>query len=143
MIVIFDLDGTLADDGHRQHHLEASPQDWDAYYAAAPADAPIWPVIRTMAALQRLRHNVEIWTGRPESQRSSTTLWLERHGIGTSGLRLRMRPDRDYRPANEVKGEWLVEVRRPPDLVFDDRSKCVRWWRERGILCMQVADHDY
>ena len=142
MTVIFDLDGTLADDSHRQHHLVACPQEWDAYHAAAPSDGPIWPVLRTMSELRR-HHDVEIWTGRLEKQRNATVMWLERHGVGTAGLRLRMRPDADYRPANEVKGAWLTDMRTPPDLAFDDRSKCVRWWREQGILCVQVADHDY
>ena len=32
MFVVFDLDGTLADDLHRQHHLEGDEPDWAAYF---------------------------------------------------------------------------------------------------------------
>ena len=55
------------------------------------------------------------------------------------------RAEGDYRPDTEVKGEWLAscpEGERPV-LVFDDRTKTVAWWREQGIMCAQVAQHDY
>ena len=43
-LVIFDLDGTLANADHRQYLIERTPKDWDAYFAClCPKDAPNWP----------------------------------------------------------------------------------------------------
>ena len=51
-LVIFDLDGTLANADHRQYLIDRTPKDWDAYFALSVADAPNWPVIRTFWALE-------------------------------------------------------------------------------------------
>ena len=146
MFVVFDLDGTLADDTHRQHFLEQSPADWIGYFAACSGDG----VIAGMDALfDRLSYadvddvwRIEIWTGRPREYRDQTMAWLEMFHVVPDSLR--MRPTGDFRPDTEVKGEWLAECGdNRPDLVFDDRTKSVAWWRSQGITCLQAADHNF
>lgn len=44
-IVIFDIDGTLANAEHRVHHLQKEPKDWDAFFAGCTQDTPIEPVM--------------------------------------------------------------------------------------------------
>ena len=142
MFVVFDLDGTLADDTHRQHHIAGEERDWDAYFAACKDDAPLWPTIGVLQMMVSLNHRVEIWTGRSESCREQTERWL----TYVLGLEIRplMRAEGDHRPDTVVKGEWLMLCGdRRPDLIFDDRSKSVAFWREQGITCYQVAQHDY
>ena len=151
MFVVFDLDGTLADDTHRHHFLDQTPKDWDGYFAACGGDAPIQSVVDTLKALYRDSHRIEIWTGRSDSVREITEHWFDgplySHLdplVAMPGIILRMRPAGDFRPDTEVKGEWLAECGNDrPDLVFDDRTKSVAWWREQGITCLQVAQHDY
>ena len=148
MLAVFDLDGTLSDDGHRQHFLHQSPRDWDGYFGACDADKPIEPVVSVMRGLWGLGHihvshpqqwDIEIWTGRPEAYREQTVAWLKRYGLRWD--RLRMRADGDLRPAWTCKSEWLVDGK--PDLMFDDQAAAVGYWRSIGIVCLQVADHDY
>ena len=145
MFIVFDLDGTLADDTHRQHHITGDVRDWDAYFAACGDDEPIQNVGEILRALERKGHQVEIWTGRNNHWREVTRQWLDTHRMnGLAGLVLRMRADGDFRPDTEVKGEWLAECGdHPPDLIFDDRTKSVAFWRSQGITCLQVAQHDY
>ena len=148
MFVVFDLDGTLADDTHRQHFLEQTPKDWDGYFSACGDDTPIWPVRGLWSMINACGHRVEIWTGRSDKYLHETEEWLQYHlypaeAWGIKRWTIRMRPDGDFRPDTEVKGEWLAECGPPPDLVFDDRTKSVAWWREQGITCLQVAQHDY
>ena len=65
MFVVFDLDGTLADDSEREEYLKTDPPQWGAYFSACSDDAPIWPMINTLNALAARRDSrVEIWTGR-------------------------------------------------------------------------------
>ena len=142
MFIVFDLDGTLADDTHRQHHIVGEERDWDAYFAACEGDVPLWPTIGVLQMMVHCGHRVEIWTGRSESCRGQTERWLSR----VLGLEIwpLMRAEGDHRPDTVVKGEWLDGCgASPPDLVFDDRSKSVAFWREQGITCYQVAQHDY
>ena len=92
MLIVFDLDGTLSDDSHRQHYVAKPNRDFKSYYAGMSLDKPIVPVVNTMLALAA-RHDVEIWTGRPEQYRQCTVDWL----LGIPYIRLRMRADGDNR----------------------------------------------
>ena len=68
MLAVSDMDGTVADDTHRQHHLEGDEPDWDAYFDdcdADPANAQLCLLITTLYE-SLTWHRVEIWTGRPE-----------------------------------------------------------------------------
>ena len=158
MFIVFDLDGTLADDTQRQHYLHSSPTDKDAYYQACDDDLPIKIMARLFRSLMEAdpSHHIEIWTGRPGRVRFKTERWLrecdlywDRHRPGYH-CKVRMRKDGDHRDVIKVKGEWLAEVRgsddqlmNEVDLVFDDRTTSVKWWRSEGITCLQNADHDY
>ena len=152
MFIVFDLDGTLTDDSHRHHLITGDTKDWDGYYKQCAGDAVVKPIreifrsfanqeATTLGNIRVKAHNVEIWTGRSVAVKEQTQMWLYYHGIVPSVLR--MRPEDDYRRDTELKREWLEECKTPPDLVFDDRTRSVEWWRAQGIICCQVAQHDY
>ena len=149
MRVVFDLDGTLADDEHRQHYLEQTPKDWDRYFALCGDDKPIWPAIGVLKSLHKSGHLIEIWTGRTAGVRIQTRDWLERYRVfGWHGslFPLLMRPIGDYTQDIELKGRWLNQARkqnRHPDLVFEDRTRVVEFWRSEGVPCFQVAAGDF
>ena len=52
-----------------------------------------------------------------------------------------MRPERNFRPDEPLKLEWLnnMDWKDNVEAVFDDRDKVVNMWRENGLTCMQVA----
>ena len=141
MFVVFDLDGTLALTEHRNHHLEKDPKDWDAFHAACGDDAPNWPVIAVYNALAAAGARVVIWTGRSSAVGNETMEWLIRHQVGAGGEvnEMVMRNADDFRSAQELKGVWLSEEPEPPHLAFDDNPGMVKWWREQGVVCMQVV----
>jgi phosphoglycolate phosphatase-like HAD superfamily hydrolase len=149
MFVIFDLDGTLADCEHRQHHVRAfdldggepGAVDWDAFYRACVHDKPIRHAINTMAALRNAGAAVEIWTGRSDLVLGETIDWLARHGVPRVGIR--MRPHGDHQPDHKLKGFWLRHAATRPDLVFEDRARVVAMWRAEGIPCYQVAPGEF
>ena len=144
MFVVFDLDGTLANDSHRRHFVEQRPRDYASYHAGISQDPSVGPLVELshmLIASRTNRNRVEIWTGRPEEFREETEAWLWR--IGASYSKLLMRPDdQRTRPVNEIKGEWL-ETHGRPDLIFDDRDKGVEFWRSKGLLCVQVKLKEY
>ena len=141
LFVVFDLDGTLADDSHRQHFLQHEPKAWQEYFAACGRDVPIRQMIRVLNDMSHRGSQVEIWTGRNEDVRPETERWLTDHHVAHD--RLRMRHRRTIGQQTELKAEWLVEASRKPDLVFDDNMTAVRWWRGRGILTAALTEEGY
>lgn len=143
MKVIFDLDGTLAMTEHRAHFLNrpSKEKDWRSFYAACDKDDPCHPIIRTLSALWSTGADVEIWSGRSKEVADKTHDWLSRHGI--AHIPIKMREEGDHRADTVLKAEWLDECDQKPSLVFEDRASVVAMWRERGIICCQVAPGDF
>lgn len=138
MFVVFDMDGTLSDPAHRLHHLE--DKDWDSFYDECGGDAPIEHMCEVFHAMDTLGHKIEIWTGRRESCREDTENWLDRNILPIPPIR--MRANDDHRHDVTVKGEWIEKYGRP-DLVFEDRNSMVKFYRDCGIPCVQVAEGDF
>ncbi|WP_351227264.1 HAD family acid phosphatase [Streptomyces sp. NPDC002133] len=123
-LAVFDLDGTVAETGHRQHYLERKPRDWDGFFAAAPDDAPLADGVRLVAEAAD-ECEVMYLTGRPERCRVATVKWLEQHGLPTG--RIWMRRNDDRRPARTTKLEILRRLSRTREirmLVDDDELVC-------------------
>jgi phosphoglycolate phosphatase-like HAD superfamily hydrolase len=123
-LAVVDIDGVVADVRHRLRHVRRTPRDWDAFFAAAVHDPP-HP--EGVAVVERLAddHEVVFLTGRPEWLRADTRAWLARHGL--DGHRLLMRPERDRRPAAQVKLRLLRELARGRTVavVVDDDADVV------------------
>jgi hypothetical protein len=145
--VIFDVDGTLADVGHRVHHLEGEQKDWSAFFAAMRADPVIEPVARLAQILAAQRGSgmvdaVLVVTARPDTgnYKQVTEDWLAAAGIVYDGIY--MRAGGDFRPDPVVKAELLQNILEDgfdPFLVVDDRPQVVAMWRSFGLVCLQCA----
>ena len=136
-MIIFDLDGTLADCEHRRHFVDGtrSTPDWKSFYEACDEDEPIEAVSKIFDDLA-VDNEIEIWSGRCESVREKTLEWFCNY-IPYSGQKIKMRPIGDNTPDDQLKERWLDEVvreNRTIEFVFDDRPKVVRMWRRRGIF---------
>ncbi|WP_369174293.1 hypothetical protein AB5J49_42895 [Streptomyces sp. R28] len=123
-LAVFDLDNTLADTGHRQHFLERTPRDWDAFFAAAPKDPPLAQGVALVLESAK-ECEVRYLTGRPERCRRDTLDWLAAHGLPEG--RVYMRRNDDRRPARRTKLEILPRLagtREIRVLVDDDELVC-------------------
>lgn len=149
MFVVFDLDGTLADADHRNPLIMGPTanrhKNWEEYYARCEYDPPVAPIIALWHALECAGHRLEIWTGRSIGVKDKTITWLARYGIYNPEIL--MRPLDDHRPDTELKGEWLATtmVRGPgkPDMVIEDRTRMINFWRSMGIIALQCAPGDF
>lgn len=142
-IVIFDLDGTLANIEHRLHHIQSDPlkANWDAFYEACDQDKPIQEMIEIMLALDSVGCFIWVVSGRSEAVRDKTLQWLRRHAIQPEFLL--MRPANDYTPDDELKERWIKEgkiILADVMCVFEDRARVVEMWRRYGLRVLQVAD---
>jgi hypothetical protein len=145
--IVFDIDGTLANGGHRLHLIQQEPKQWDAYFDLCHEDSPIPHMIRVLRALDRELVTVFV-SGRTERCRIKTERWLSDHGAytGRYPLRLYLRRDGDHRDDDVLKIELLEKLRTDgfePVIVFDDRTRVVKAWRAAGVPCAQVAEGDF
>ncbi len=143
-MVIFDLDGTIALNEHRQHFVQVEPgqkKDWDSFFNACGDDEPNYPVIETLYSLHVSGFTPVIWSGRTDRVMDITKAWLATYGL--AHISLRMRPDADKQSDVDLKEGWLKELDVPPRFVFDDRQKVVDMWRRNGIVCFQVAPGNF
>jgi phosphoglycolate phosphatase-like HAD superfamily hydrolase len=146
MLVVFDIDGTLANIEHRLHHVRSKPKNWAAFDAGIPNDKVNEPVAEAFHALKAIGHTIIFASGRNERTRSETELWLIRNGFWGIGRKLYMRKADDFRSDDIVKREMLDDIisdyGKKPDMVFDDRPRVVRMWRDAGIFVFNVYQGD-
>jgi HAD superfamily, subfamily IIIB (Acid phosphatase) len=141
---IFDIDGTIADNSHRQHFLRSTPKDWKSYNAAMHLDKPMNHVIEIARRLNSTGGQIVLCTGREIVFEDVTREWLSENDVFYRWLF--MRREKDYRSDVEVKQEMLSGLRSGgfnPIMAFDDRNSVVAMWRANGIPCAQVAEGDF
>ena len=143
-VVIFDMDGTLADCSHRLHHVQQKPKNWDGFYSAMADDVENPPVMFLARKLAQSRIPIVVVSTRPKKYYYVTLRWLEAHGIVP--LTMYLRDNDDHRKDSIVKKEMLHNLMATgiqPLFVVDDRSSAVEMWRSEGLCCLQCAEGDY
>lgn len=145
--VLVDVDGTLANNDHRQHYLRIKPRNWKAFKKLAFDDPPYQDIVNLVKVLHQVGNKILIVTARSEDEREVTARWLkEKAGLDGIYDRMYMREEGDYRDDGIVKGEILGALRGDgydPWLVLDDRDRVVKMWREAGLRCLQVQYGDF
>jgi hypothetical protein len=132
--IVIDVDGTLADNSWRD------PFD----YAKGDEDPIIRPVARLVLTLVDAGYWPVFVSGRPDSFRRLTEVWLA-DALKFSAIELYMRRAGDNRPDDIVKSE-LFEAHlkdRRIAYVIDDRERVVKMWRDKGLTVLDVAGHTY
>jgi phosphoglycolate phosphatase-like HAD superfamily hydrolase len=144
-IVVFDIDGTIADDSLRQHHLRGEKKNWKLYNQDAINDEKINHVTKLLIELS-VNHIIILCTAREETISDITKEWLKKNKLNKFINDLYMRPKGDYRSDGIVKVELLNRIRKEhgePWLWFDDRQEVVDALRGAGVRVMQVAPGNF
>ena len=141
-IVIFDIDGTLADISERVHHVRRKPKNWQAFNAGMAQDKAIQSMVKLCNMLYAAGIRIVLCSGRNERNRPETVEWLEKHGVNYHELLLRK--DGDFRSDAVIKREVLQGMDKSKILfVVEDRSRVVEMWRAEGLVCLQPAPGDF
>ncbi len=134
--VIVDIDGTLA-----LRTGDRSPYDW----ARVGEDDPNPPIIELVQMIRTAgQHRIILMSGRDESCRRQTEMWLDAQRVPFDELH--MRAAKDNRKDSIVKEELYrqhVEGRCGVSWVVDDRAQVVTMWRSLGLTVLQCADGDF
>lgn len=136
--VIFDLDGTLADNGHR------SPYDLESLRNDKPKEM----VVSLLKMLKENGYTIITVSGResgtkdePLRYKHSTIEWMMASGFGLQVSEHYQRQQGDARKDDVVKEE-IFRTKIAPNynvkLAVDDRDQVVEMWRRIGVECWQV-----
>lgn len=144
-VVIFDLDGTLADINHRRIHLSTNNPNWKSFNSAMGDDTPNKPIVDLYKTLwDSQRYQLVIVSGRSDEYRKFTEQWLSWNEIPFSELIMRKKGD--SRSDHIVKEEILKQIQSLNNeiaFVVDDRQQVVDMWRRNGITCLQCDTGDF
>ena len=141
-IVIFDIDGTLADISGREHHVRSHPKNWEAFFEGMAEDKAVISMVRLCSILYDSGGYIILCSGRNERHREETEKWMGREGVRYHELRLRA--DGDMRSDVKAKREMLHGIDKDKILfVVEDRSRVVEMWRSEGLTCLQCAHGDF
>lgn len=141
-IVIFDIDGTLADVSERIHHVRKKPKNWNAFFQGMAQDKAIHSMVRLCNLLYASGIQIVLCSGRSEEHRQQTVDWLTQQGVNYHNLVLRK--DNDRRQDSVVKREILAHLDKTKILfVVEDRSRVVEMWRSEGLVCLQCAPGEF
>jgi hypothetical protein len=131
--IICDVDGTVALRGDR------SPYDM----TKVGEDTVNVPVALIIRAMYSVGYTIVFTSGRDESARYATKLWLEEE-VRIPFFDLMLRDIGDVRDDATVKKEMLDSIRALYDVIvaLDDRNRVVDMWRAEGVPCFQVCSRE-
>ena len=145
-IIVFDIDGTIADCTHRLHHVKKDNPDWKSFFEECVNDTPIESMCDMSIVLSQY-YDIVFCTGRSEECREHTEKWLNKH-VNTNTVL--MRKEGDHRPDHVVKKELLEDYLKKQNLtkdhvvtIYEDRQSVVDMWRDNGYHVCQVAKGDF
>ncbi|AJD82029.1 3'-phosphatase, 5'-polynucleotide kinase [Yersinia phage vB_YenM_TG1] len=137
--VIFDLDGTLANNDHR------SPYDLESLHNDKPKEM----VVNLLKMLKENGYTIITVSGResgtkdePLRYKHSTIEWMMASGFGLQVSEHYQRQQGDSRKDDVVKEEIFRSKIAPNynvKLAIDDRDQVVEMWRRIGVECWQVG----
>ena len=143
-VIVFDIDGTLANIEHRRSFVATKPKNWKAFTAGIVNDTPHEDIVTLSTMFVACGNTLLLCSGRGEEQRDVTVDQMNEFGVLYS--KLYMRPAKDHRPDDIIKIELLQQIREEfgnPWLWFDDRTRVVNAIRAEGVRVLQVAPGDF
>ncbi len=136
-IVLCDIDGTIANNDHRQHYLEGK-KDWEGFFSELINDEPIFSIINKVIEEYNAGKEIVFLTGRPERYRYNTTLWLKKYF--NFELKILMRKNKDHRNKLIIKRE-IFELNfdvKDIFLIFENDDELVQLWESFNLNTFRV-----
>ena len=131
-IIIFDIDGVLANSDHREHLLP----DWDAFFEECEDDAPKDIIDLPYLLSMCLGCEIVLLTTRPDSIREKTENWLKRNNVYYNRL---IMATNDFPPsfsAAVFKKKVVDDLAKTWNIlyIFEDDPKTIRALEEYKVV---------
>lgn len=144
-VVVFDIDGVLADSAHRQHHITGPKEshDWYAFFAACADDEQI-NEIRSILDVIDDTVGIVLLTSRPIAVREQTLVWASRHDLPWDLLIMReSREDMSSREFKTFEAQRLLDEGYEIRVVFDDDIRNIEAFHEIGLPAVYIHSGYY
>jgi hypothetical protein len=144
ILVICDIDSTVADIEEYLGFLIIKPKNFPAFYNSIPHHKPIQETVDLIEMLgHKPRYDVVFLTARSDECRLQTQQWLDRNFSFPAPLY--MRKAGDYRKNFIVKEEILEQIRGTYEriIAFEDDEKCVKMFRSKGVHTFDVGVREF
>jgi hypothetical protein len=142
MKVIIDIDNTLSNANERFElaKKENGKIDWDFVHEFKNiiSDKPNLPMIDLAKTYKENNFEVIILTGRPESTRKATELWLEKYDIKYDKLYMRSWEDNFLKAPLFKRKIYETEIKENVFCAYDDEQNVIDMWVEMGVPCFKV-----
>ena len=137
-IILCDIDGTIANNEHRQHFLEGK-KDWDGFFSELINDKPIFSIINKVIEEHNTGKDIVFLTGRPERYRIKTTEWLKKYF--DFEIRLLMRKKNDRRNKLISKEELVEEQFKYNEikLIIDNDKELINMWKSKKVSVLDAG----
>lgn len=138
--VIFDLDGTIANDMEYEKHHKGKGGKHPKFAQEALEVDPIEDIVKKMEDAKHKGETVIILTARSAHYRSETKQWLHKNHIPYDALVMRPTDDAEQKDKS-LKKELLEEDILPKyDVIkaYDDKKKNVKMFEKHGIKAKKV-----
>ncbi|MDA9259619.1 hypothetical protein OAD37_04495 [Gammaproteobacteria bacterium] len=138
-IVLCDIDGTIANNDHRQHLLKEY-KDWDLFFSKLDLDEPIKEIIKIVNEYAKQGMIIYFVTGRPMRYELKTKDWLKK--FFKFKINLIMRNNNDSRNKFLIKEELFSKNFQREDIqvcIENDPELC-KLWESFGLNVINVND---
>lgn len=148
-IVLVDLDGTICNVKHRVQYIQKGPQkDNTKFHSLHVFDEPIRPIITLVEIFHSAGYEIVFCSCRFDTELEKTREWIRTHFTNKdlANARLLLRSKLDRREDHEIKPDLLKQAGISFDdifIVLEDRNQVVKFWRDNGLTCLQVADGNF
>lgn len=137
-IILCDIDGTIANNDHRQHFLEGK-KDWDGFFDSLNMDKPIYKIINKVIEEHKNNKKIIFLTGRPERYRLSTTEWLQNYF--NFEITMFMRSDDDKRDKLSIKKELFENnfKKEEIDYIIENDIALIEMWKSYDLKILDAS----
>lgn len=138
-IVLCDIDGTVANNDHRQNLLKEF-KDWDLFFSKLDQDEPIEKIIKIVNEYSEQGFVIYFLTGRPERYELKTRQWLEK--FFKFQINLIMRKDGDMRDKLLIKYELFSDNFQSEEILvcIENDLKLCELWESLDLAVINVND---
>lgn len=138
-----DMDGSLADCGHRLHWVENKPKNYDAFEAECHKDPINVQVHEVIKGLKAIGYKILIVSARMDGRKQLTLDWLAKHNVEYDAIY--MRKQGDSRKDDVVKKELLDKIKLDGyslSMAFDDRKRVKQMLVANEVYVFDLNQHD-
>ena len=152
-LIICDIDGTIADNNHRLHHITGEKKDWDSFHKLSRDDERIETTCKMLRGVcGGDEDKIVFLTARSDKYEAITADWLFCNVLQLGVCcewELVMRKEGDYREHEKVKYELYCQKIEPlvPEydrvICFEDHPGVQDMWRGMGFDVVCIHNEHY